>query len=251
MPADLTALDATALVVFAVIWLGFNMLFDGRFRRPNSINALMLTVREAWMRELLSRDNRIMDATLIGHAIRTAQFFASTTIILIAGLAGVLGSADVVHNATTRLALLLPTATQSVLEFKILLLIGIFVYAFFKFTWAIRQFNYFCAIVGSAPELTEGRPPDLALAPGMAVVLSHAVWQFNAGIRAYYFALAALGWFLHPLVMLVMTALIPVMLIRRQLYSPTQAAIQDYAADLRAAEAKAPAAPPGETESRR
>lgn len=237
MPADLTALDATALVVFAVIWLGFNMLFDGRFRRPNSINALMLTVREAWMRELLSRDNRIMDATLIGHAIRTAQFFASTTIILIAGLAGVLGSADVVHNATTRLALLLPTATQSVLEFKILLLIGIFVYAFFKFTWAIRQFNYFTAIVGSAPA-PHAREPDRELPKRMAMILSHAVWQINAGVRAYYFAFAVLGWLVHPLLFIGMTVLMVLVLVRRQLTSATAQAIAAHVQCLRADDAK-------------
>ncbi len=227
------ALDAVAMAAFAVTWIGYNALIDGRFRRPNSINAQMFAVREAWMTELLNRDNRIIDATLIGHAIRTATFFASTTIILIAGLAGVLGSADAIHNATMRLSLLLPTGSQSVLEFKILLLIGIFVYAFFKFTWAIRQYNYFTAIVGSAPA-PHAHGADQELPRRMATILTHAVWQVNAGVRAYYFAFAVFGWFIHPLLFIGMTILMVCVLVRRQLTSPTALAIAAHVQCLRA-----------------
>jgi uncharacterized membrane protein len=238
----LTPLDLAALAVFFVVWIGYSTILDGAWRRPASINAQMIQVREGWMRGLLQRGLRMTDSTLIGHTIHSASFFASTTIIVVAALVGVFGSAERLHAAALTLATPFGRGPQALFELKILLLIAVFVYAFFKFTWAIRQFNYFCAIVGSAPELVEGRPPDLGLAPGMAVVLSHAVWQFNAGIRAYYFALAALGWFLHPAVMIIMTALIPLLLIRRQLYSPTQKAIKAYAADLKTAEEKS--APP-------
>jgi len=281
---DLTALDATALGVFAVIWLVYNTLFDGRLLRPNSINAKMVDVREAWMRRLLRRDNRIVDATLIGHSIRSATFFASTTILVIAGLVGVIGSAETVHGAIVDLSVFLRTGTQALFEFKIFMLISIFVYAFFKFTWAIRQFNYFSAIIGSAPDAHElppegprrlacpeagpgaegeggagaggadgvggsdglpegeGRPADGGseggaggegeLARRMALILSHAVWQLNAGIRAYYFALAALGWFIHPLFFILMTAMMTTVLVRRQLASPTSRGIADHVACL-------------------
>jgi uncharacterized membrane protein len=156
------------------------------------------------------------------------------------------------------------------------MLISIFVYAFFKFTWAIRQFNYFSAIIGSAPDAHELPPegsgrltcPDAGidaesaggdggcdarlagrgrsadggggdqsggegeLARRMALILSHAVWQLNAGIRAYYFALAALGWFIHPLFFILMTVLMTTVLVRRQLASPTSRGIADHVACL-------------------
>ncbi|MFO1153836.1 MAG: DUF599 family protein [Rhodospirillales bacterium] len=226
----LSPLDLTALAVFFCIWIGYSTLLDGRFRRPSSINSNMLKVREAWMRGLLRRGLRMMDSMLIGHTIHSASFFASTTIILLAGLIGVLGSAERIHAAALSLATPFGRGPQALFEIKVLLLIAIFVYAFFKFTWAIRQFNYFCGILGSAPEAD--RTQDQKMAPEMTVVLSHAVWQFNAGIRAHYFALAALGWFLHPVIFMLMTAMIPVLLIRRQLYSPTNAAIARYVASL-------------------
>jgi uncharacterized membrane protein len=230
MLAVFSPLDLVALIVFFGIWIGYSTLLDGRWRRPRSINTQMIRIREAWMRGLLERGLRMMDAALIGHTIHSASFFASTTIILLAGLVGVLGSAERIHAAALSLATPFGRGPQALFEIKVLLLIAVFVYAFFKFTWAIRQFNYFCGIVGSAPE--PNGSPDPRLAPEMAVVLTHAIWQFNAGIRAHYFALAALGWFLHPIVFMVTTTLIPVMLTRRQLYSPTQVAIARYVTSL-------------------
>lgn len=229
--SDVTVLDTAALFAFATVWLTYNAFFDGWLRRPNSINAKMIAIRKIWMKRLLERDNRIVDATLIGHSIRSATFFASTTILVIAGLIGVIGSADRVHGAAVNLSVLLLTGTQALFELKIFVLISIFVYAFFKFTWAIRQFNYFSAIIGSAPEPHDDAGTD-ELAHRMALILSQAVWQLNAGIRAYYFALAALGWFVHPLFFMIMTVLMTAVLVRRQLSSPTSRGIADHVTDL-------------------
>lgn len=233
MLEHVTPLDGGALLAFLAIWMGYNLLFDGRLRRPGSINAQMIAIRQTWMVRLLGRENRIGDATLIGHSIRSATFFASTTLLLLAGLLGVLGSAERIHGATTNLSVLLGDDPLALFELKVFVLVGIFVYAFFKFTWAIRQFNYFSAIIGSAPEAAAG-PVDMPFARRMAVMLSHAFWQFNAGIRAYYFALATIGWFIHPLVFIAATVLIVLVLVRRQLYSATAQDIADHAESLAA-----------------
>jgi uncharacterized membrane protein len=238
--ADLTLLDTVALFAFLAIWLIYNALFDGRLRRPGSINAKMIAVREGWMIRLLARENRIVDATLIGHSIRTATFFASTTILVIAGLIGVIGAAEHVHHAIANLSVLLRGSTRALFELKVFLLISVFVYAFFKFTWAIRQFNYFSAIIGSAPDVMPA-PVDRGLARRMALILSHAVWQLNAGVRAYYFALAALGWFVHPMFFISMTVLMTLVLVRRQLFSATSKGIVDHVAALSLEPAQGPA----------
>lgn len=228
MLEHITALDAAALLAFLVAWTGYNLVIDGCLRRPDSINARMIAIRETWMVRLLGRENRIGDATLIGHSIRSATFFASTTLLLLAGLIGVLGSADRIHATTTNLSVLFRGDTLALFELKVFALVGIFMYAFFKFTWAIRQFNYFTAIIGSAPE-AGAEPPDTTFARRMAMMLSLAFWQFNAGIRAYYFALATLGWFIHPLVFMAATGAIVLVLVRRQLYSATARDIAKHA----------------------
>src|SRR5512133_3032942 len=94
MLREFTPLDVVAVAVFLAVWIAYQTLFDGIWRRPNSINALMFSLRRAWMMQLLSRENRIVDSTLVGHTIHSASFFASTTMLVLAGLIGVLGSAD-------------------------------------------------------------------------------------------------------------------------------------------------------------
>lgn len=226
MLAESTWLNIAAVILYFAIWLSYETLFDSRLRRPDSLNAKMVLVRNAWAARMLRRETLLIDANLVGHSIHTATFLASTTMLILAGLLGVLGSSDRIYAAVSSISMIIAT-DQHLFEWKIGLIIVIFVYTFFQFTWAIRQFNYFCAIIGSAPTGSEDAMHQHAKA--MGVVLGHAVSSVNAGFRGYYFAFAAVGWIAHPLV-LVLGALFTVgVLVRRQLYSPVAAAIRDYA----------------------
>jgi len=225
MLAESTFLNVMAVIAYFVVWGAYETLFDSRFRRPSSLNAKMVLVRNAWAARMLKRETVLVDSNLVGHSIHTATFLASTTILILAGLLGVLGSSDRIYAAVSSISMIIAT-DQRLFEWKIGLIIVIFVYTFFQFTWAIRQFNYFCAIIGSAPAgvAADSKP----LASAMAVVLGHAVASVNAGFRGYYFAFAAVGWIAHPLV-LVLGALFTVgVLARRQLYSPVAQAIREY-----------------------
>jgi uncharacterized membrane protein len=227
MPTQFSTMDVVALCLFFGCWIGYSLLMDGRLRLSKSINALMFSLRREWMKQLLLRDNRILDSTLVGHTMNSAAFFASTTVFVLAGLLGVLGSADQVHQAMSNISML-PDGVQEQFEWKIALLIGIFIYAFFKFTWALRQYNYFCGVIGSAPDARPGGLDIGEYSERMAAVLSHAVGELNAGVRAYYFAFATLGWFVHPLVFMAGTAFMVFVLTRRQLVSPSARALLEH-----------------------
>src|SRR3546814_9739917 len=108
----------------------------------------MALLRSAWMRRMLQRDVRVMDSMLLGHLIGSVSFFASTTVLLLAGFIGVLAAAEDAHQVVADLGFTVHTA-KALFELKLVLLLGIFVYAFFKFTWALRQFNYTIALVGA------------------------------------------------------------------------------------------------------
>ena len=236
MPFDLTTLDLAALAFFAIAWFGYGLVMDRLIGRSGSLNQRLLTIRRAWMMQLLSRENRMTDAALLGHLIHSGSFFASATLLVIAALSGAFGALDTFHAALSELAITGPAISRRALEARLLLLLVIFVYAFFKFTWAIRQYNYCCALVGAAPPAAEKLQPErrAAIARQAAEVLSVAVATFNGGLRAYYFALAALGWFVHPLVFIAAVLWIVLVLLRRQFLSHTLKSIEAFEAALAA-----------------
>jgi uncharacterized membrane protein len=111
--------------------------------------------------------------------------------------------------------------SQRLWELKILVLLLIFVYGFFKFSWSLRQFGFASILVGAAR-----KPPGNALEYAAdidrtAVILSFANRNFNQGLRAYYFGVAALTWFLHPALMMVVTIGVLYVLHQREFRSRT------------------------------
>jgi uncharacterized membrane protein len=95
-----------------------------------------------------------------------------------------------------------------------MLLIVVFVYAFFKFTWSLRQFNYVAILIGAAPNDEE--PESLAMADKMATVAGRASDHFNRAMRAYYFGLAALSWFIQSWLFAVCSVLVVIIIYRRE-----------------------------------
>lgn len=224
MPLDLTPLDALSLACFLAGWLGYNLVFDHLFHHPRAINQHLKPLRRAWMERMLERDNRISDAALIGHTIHSASFFASTTMLVIAALIGVLGGVDRAYSVIRSLSFAART-TETLFELKLFMLLCVFVFAFFRFTWAIRQYNYLCVLIGAAPLPPVPAPDRRQIAEETADMLSLAVTSFNSGMRAYYFAVALLAWFLNPLLLLLSTAATILVLLRRQFFSRTHRAI--------------------------
>jgi hypothetical protein len=127
----------------------------------------MHAYRALWARQMLQRDNRMVDTQIIANLMRSASFFASTTVLIIAGLIAVLGARERAMAVLADLPFAVASSTL-LWDLKVLLLIVLFVYAFFKFTWAFRQYNYCLILVGcAAPSLLSAeslRSADLSRA---------------------------------------------------------------------------------------
>lgn len=227
LPLSLTWPDLAALVWCLICWWGYGWLTDRRQGRPVSLNQHMLRIRIRWMMNMLYRDNRVMDSMLIGHLIHSVSFFASTTVLVLAGLVGVLASADASHKVVMELGFTQPT-DRTLFEAKLVLLLGIFVYSFFSFTWAVRQFNYTIALVGGAP--LEPAEEASITAKAAAKMMTLAITAFNRGLRGYYYAFASLGWMVHPYAFMALATLITLVLMRRQFRSDAFRAIARYSA---------------------
>jgi len=237
MPSDFSTPDLFAFGLFLTAWCGYTLIMDHLASGLWGVNQHLKLLRGEWMRRMLDRENRIMDTALVGHTIHSVTFFASTTMLVLAGLVGLLGAAETAHLMLTQFSFASPV-TREFFELKILLLFGIFIFGFMKFTWAIRQYNYCCAMIGSAP-MPPLDPADRdAYAEEIANVLSLAGASFNGGLRAYYFALATLAWFIGPFVFMAATVWVVLILIRRQFISRTFHSMHRHAEKLQGKEGR-------------
>jgi uncharacterized membrane protein len=202
---------------FLAAWLGYTWFADRDAGRPN-LSRTMHIYRRLWLRRMLARDNRMVDMQILGNLMRSMSFFASTSMFIIAGLIAVLGARSEAMAVLAELPFAL--ADQPALwDLKVLLLIVVFVYAFFKFTWAFRQYNYCLVLVGSVPNPGAIEPEDVEIAERAATIASATGRHFNRGMRAYYFGLAALSWFVHPWLLMALTVWVVVVLYRREFRS--------------------------------
>ncbi|MBM3490135.1 MAG: DUF599 family protein [Alphaproteobacteria bacterium] len=229
LPANVHWFDLAALAAFVACWIGYPHVIERLGKRP-SINRLMHPLRRIWMARMLERDLRIPDTQILGFAFQSASFFASTTIIVIAALVSAFGALDRVHPTLSEISLIKAASIQ-LMQYKLLVVVVVvFFYALLAFTWALRQYNYLAAIIGAAPQAPVPEVEARAIAEALGRLMSSAVASVNAGMRAYYFAIAALLWFVHPLLFLGGTLCIVGMLAHRQSYSPAARAVLALAA---------------------
>ena len=110
--------------------------------------------------------------------------------------------------------------SRGVMEVKVLLVLIVFVVAYFKFTWSLRQFSLFSIMVGAAPESGQAEQSYVErYVDRMAKISTLAGDQFNRGLRTYYFAIASVTWTIHPTLLIAFSGIIVGVLVKRDFYS--------------------------------
>ncbi len=219
-------LDLGALLFFVVAWIGYG-LSVGRLRgRLISLSQLMNGQREAWARQMIARDNRVVDTTINASLQNGTAFFASTSLIALGGVLTLSRSGDDVLNLFGALPFA-GGASRLTWEIKVAGLAVVFVYAFFKFAWAYRLFNYGAILIGAVPPKGSGASEaEMMRAARRAAAMNVAAGsQFARGQRAFLFALAYLGWFVSPYLLVLATGAAVLVMWRRQFSSDVRAAL--------------------------
>ncbi|MGQ0672359.1 MAG: DUF599 domain-containing protein [Hyphomicrobium sp.] len=227
MPTDLPlpALDCLALVWFVVLVGSYRLIAERGPLQKRSIIGAMRVHRINWMLTMVHRDNRLIDAILLGNLSQGNAFFASTAAISIGGLVGILGYGD---RAKTFFESIPHTAEMPPLlwEAKVIFLISIFVFAFFKFAWAFRLTHYLAILIGATPLLEPGNKAVCEAHAHRTAELNAIMAEHSAsGLRAFYYAIAALAWFFHPLLFMIASLWVVAILVRRDFFSLSRRAI--------------------------
>lgn len=220
------ALDIAALALFAACWLFYQPLLGALSRRHGgAINTDMTVIRTAWMRNMAARKDRFLDGQLLGHALNSASFFASSNLILIAASASALFGGENTFRSVSALQVI-QTSSRLLFELQLALVLLTLARGLLDFIWSIRQMNYCIAAVGAAPEImSEGEARDYGAMVGR--LLNPALSSFNAGVRGYYFALAAAAWLFGAWPFMAATLGAMAILLWRQRRSPAAQAIGD------------------------
>jgi uncharacterized membrane protein len=215
----ITSLDLAAFAIYVLVLGGYGYATSLKPLERRSIVSAVQRQRERWMQNMAAREVRIVDAQLLGGLSHGNAFFASTAAIIIGGLAAMLGSGDKVQALLERLPFVIRSSAV-LFEIKLLMMIAIFVFTFFKFAWAFRLSHYAAIMIGATPIPEEGnRATCEAHARRTARLIGLAAEHANTGLRGFYYGIAAIAWFFHPVALIVATMWILVILIRRDYFS--------------------------------
>ncbi|MFN3546410.1 MAG: DUF599 domain-containing protein [Mesorhizobium sp.] len=217
--------DASAFAVFILLWALFSQATSGRFVRRKSLTQLMNAHREEWMRTMARRELRMIDTGIMLGLQQGTAFFASSALLALGGCFALLQSSDTVLMLLADLPLA-GTPDRPVYEIKVLGLMTVLAYAFFKFAWAYRLFNYCSILIGGVPMAKDAEQAPLDAAAARAGRMNVIAGRhFNSGLRGLFFAISYLGWFVGPAVLVMTTLLVLVVLVRRQFFSTARAAL--------------------------
>lgn len=221
---QLNTLNLVALAWFLLCYRGYFYYTAGKRLTNPTLSYAIHGLRREWIRMAMGRENRITDTNIIANLERNVSFFASSTLLILAGLMTILSSSE----SFTVLLDDVPFSDHSsarVSGAKIMLLLGLFVYAFFKFTWAMRQYGFVAVMLGGAKVEQIGPTEPSETVDIIAEMASKAGGNFNNGLRTFYFSLAVLGWFINAWVFMFLTTLVVPILYRREFASDTLKAL--------------------------
>ncbi len=227
--SGLTFIDVLAVAWFFLLTCGYSYATNKGILSDGGLVRAINQRRIEWMSNMAMRENRMVDIQVLANLARGNSFFASTSVLVTGALAALFGNVEELQLLAAKFPFLRQT-TVFMWQLKTLFLMGIFIYAFFKFAWAYRLSHYTGIMIGATPIATTRNKKQCADHAMRAADLAGTVGRHaNAGLRAYYFGIATLGWFIHPLVFM-LTMLAVVLIVYRREYRSR--ALATISADL-------------------
>jgi uncharacterized membrane protein len=229
---EFTLLDIISFVWFILCWVGYGAFARQAAKKTDTLSSILYKFRKEWVTKLSITGMSEVDAELLASLEKQVSFFASTSLLILASLVTVLSTSSEIFMNLTSLRFVTAVSVEFI-QIKLMLLIVIFTYAFFTFTWAIRQYGFCFIMFGASFQTVKYYKEAKDYKPitadrnhhAMAKVLDRAAHSYNYGLRAYYFALAALSWFINPWVFMAACAMTILVLYRREFKSYTVQAL--------------------------
>lgn len=226
---NISYLDWASLGWLLLCWIGYALFAKRQAKSVASLSSVLHVHRINWMRRVLQREIRVGDAALLSNLERNVTFFASSCVLILAGLLAALTATEEIQLVVNKVSF-----TDSVspveIELKLVTLIVIFIYAFFTFTWSMRQYGFSSVLIGAMPmpeekDVTAQERRSSAIYS--AKIIDQASHSYNYGLRAFYYSLAVVTWFVGPIVFIAATTLVVGILYEREFLSKSLRALKE------------------------
>lgn len=219
---DMAWIDLMALMWLLLLWVGYGYFAHHRAKfSDKNLSAVMNRLRKRWMEQMVKREMRVPDASLISNLERNVTFLASTSMVILAGLLTALAATDKIQSVLIDIPFYAETSIF-LINIKFFVLILIYTYAFFTFSWSMRQYGFATVVMGAAPLPEEAKADPETTAEYIHVVskaIDMAAHTYNYGLRAFYYSLAVLAWFVNVWFFITASTLVVVVLYTREFHS--------------------------------
>lgn len=171
-------------------YFAYNIIVPQIEKLRPSLSVIMNMQRRRWVANAALRESPF-DAILSGNIMGSVSFLASTAVLLILAIFAVFGQLPALMEALNSPSL---NRVYSVLDVQLhlVVMLTMFVLAFFAFTLSLRQFNHFCIMLGAIDHSSPISDEEIDAITRMNAL---GAKNFNSGIRAYYFSVATVAWF--------------------------------------------------------
>jgi uncharacterized membrane protein len=187
-------------------YFAYNIIVPQVEKLRPSLSTIMNMQRRRWVANATQRESPF-DAILSGNIMGSVSFLASTAVLLILAIFAVFGQVPALMTTLNSLSLeRIYTVTD--VQLHLVVMLAMFVLAFFAFTLSLRQFNHFCIMLGAVDHSEPTSEEEIEAITRMNALGAR---NFNSGVRAYYFSVATVAWFVSewlPIITCVATILI-------------------------------------------
>ncbi len=208
----MTTLFTSVLPLLA--YLAYNIIVPLVERKRPSLSVIMNMQRRRWVANAARRESPF-DAILSGNIMGSVSFLASTSVLLVLAVFAVFGQLPALMDALDSLSLD-RVYTELDVQLHLVVMLAMFVLAFFAFTLSLRQFNHFCIMLGA---LDHDRATTEEEIEAIAQMNGLGARNFNSGIRAYYFSVPSVAWFVSEWLAVVVTLVTILILAHREFFS--------------------------------
>lgn len=173
-----------------ICYFAYNIVVPQVEKARPSLSSIMNMQRRRWVANATLRESPF-DAILAGNIMGSVSFLASTAVLLILAIFAVFGQVPALMDALASLSLD-RTYTPRDVQLHLVVMLAMFVLAFFAFTLSLRQFNHFCIMLGA---LDHSEPTADEEINAITAMNALGARNFNSGVRAYYFSVSTVAWF--------------------------------------------------------